>query len=62
MANKSSLSKEEVALSLSKIAIEKMTSSTVSKENIVDIYNYIYENLKVPSDEVVIIDDIPRKQ
>lgn len=60
MSNK--FSKEELALSLTKIVIEKHDVDNVTKENIVDIYNYIYDNLHTPSNEVVIVNDIPKNK
>ncbi len=54
--------KEEIVLELFRIAIEKFPAEKITKETIVETYNYIHDNLRNPSEYVEIIDNIPRSE
>lgn len=61
MASTSIKTKEDLAFEIFKIFIDRLPNDELSKETIVDTYNYIYDNIHGLTNDVVIIDDIPRK-
>lgn len=51
--------KSDIVMDIFKIAINKIPQENITKEQIVETYNYIYNNICIPSDCVQIIDNIP---
>ena len=60
--SKSFQSKEDIAMELFKITIDRLPQDNLTKEKIVETYNYIHDNIRDPSDYVQIIDNIPRSE
>lgn len=58
---KVSTQKQALALSLAKLVIANTEKGNVTKESVLEIYNYMYNNLNIPDDYVTIVDDIPKQ-
>ena len=56
--NRAIQSKEDLVLEVFKMTIEHTSKDNLTKESIVEIYNYIYDNIHSPYEPVQIIDDI----
>lgn len=56
--SKSLKTKEDVAMEIFKMTIDRLPQDSLTKEMMVETYNYIYDNIHTSHEPVQIIDDI----